>query len=185
MVVRIRATVDGSKLSAFTIDEVHSIAEQSGNTDAEITDAGRTPYDEAVAIHDNCVHHGTAYQRELYTDHSVPGHPRPLPGCKVIDVFETSVHLSRADTIAAMTAKIVELGPEHVSHHCCDPAVLQVVDIGYSSLAHTAAFKAEAIRRGWKCLDEPRNGCLHVEIQQPARIPIPQPALPLAAPVGA
>jgi hypothetical protein len=53
--------------------------------------------------------------------------------------------LPPASIIAAMTAKIIEVGPSKVSLHCADPSKLNVLDIAPSSIVDPAAF-LDAIR---------------------------------------
>lgn len=100
----------------------------SGVRSCEITSVARTPADQARVMYDNCAgsgpQQGPVNQRSLYK----------LPGQVVVDVFEQNRMLPRDQVIALMLAKILELGPQTVSRHCCDPAKVTVFDIGPSSV---------------------------------------------------
>lgn len=154
--------VDPSQLTPHSRDVIEHVCDGSGNPSPRVTCLNRDSAKQAAVMHANLMAHGEAASRAVYLG----------PGQQVIDVWKASAHLNAADTITAMKAKIDELGPHNVSHHCCDPAVLQVVDIALSSLANHAALVDIAQHHSGvdvsKCIDEPSLGCLHLEIPQPA-----------------
>lgn len=156
-------------MSQHTRDTLTHALDNSGNPSCVVTCRGRDAAHQARAMHDNCILHGTAAQYATYSRHDAQGNViEQLPGCRVIDVFVADVHKSAADTIADMTAKILEIGPSLVSKHCGDQTKLEVQDIAQSSLQNGPAFKAILLSHGSgvsKCLDE--NGCFHVEVPQP------------------
>lgn len=100
----------------------------AGVRSCEVTSVARTPAEEAAAMYTNLVgtgkHQGIVEQRRLYLP----------PGNKVIDVFEQNVGQPRDAVIALMTARINEIGPETVSHHCRDPKKFIVWDVGPNSV---------------------------------------------------
>ena len=156
------SNVDPSKLSDLSRAVVRELLERSGNPSGLLTSLTRAPHDQARIMHDNLLVEGVEKQRGLYL----------APGNKVIDVFVASARLNAADTIAAMEARIVELGPQTVSHHCADPKLLGVIDIAPSSLKDTHALirAAKADPRVSKVLDpdDPRchDPAVHLEIPQ-------------------
>jgi len=50
--------------------------------------------------------------------------------------------LHESDILAAMTAKIIAVGPSNVSLHCADPSRLNVIDIAPSSIHDPGAIAA-------------------------------------------
>ena len=153
------AGIDTSKVSNQSRQVLSSLLDGVGCSRVIISSVCRTPFDQARIMHDNCVLHGASSQMDIYKG----------PGEQVVQVFIDSIHLSKDDTIAAMEAKIIALGPTTVSHHCSDPNVLEVFDLTDSSLGSfrdavkVAATPAAGVS---KVLDE--NGVLHVEIPQTA-----------------
>ena len=99
-----------------------------------ITSTSRTPAEQARVMLANIEQQGVDSQLALYL----------APGDAVIHEYQRcrAAGLDRAATLAAMTAKIVAVGPGTVSHHCADPAKLNIIDIAPASLAHPAAFLA-------------------------------------------
>lgn len=164
MTISYASGVDASEVSAYSQQILGNLLAVSNNSHGLVTSVTRDPYDQARVMHDNLIKNGVAYERALYTDHN--GHP--LPGCQVIDVFEACARLTAVDTIAEMRQKIIDLGPSTVSHHCADPALLNVIDVAMSSLANPHDFVAAAKmdKRVSKVLDEPSNHCIHLEIPQ-------------------
>jgi hypothetical protein len=100
----------------------------AGVKSCEITSVARTPEEQARVMYENLIGppplQGIAAQRRLYLP----------PGNLIIDVFEQNASLPADQVQALMAAKIREIGPGTVSHHCCDPKVLTVFDIGPSSV---------------------------------------------------
>jgi hypothetical protein len=120
--------VDPSRVSVSTRAVLARLLALSGNGGCLVTSVTRTPEEQARIMYENLRIHGVGAQRKLYLG----------PGNKVIDAFD--VRAPSAGVIAAMAAAIRAVGPERVSHHCGDPAVLNVLDIAPSSLEHPEAF---------------------------------------------
>jgi len=95
----------------------------AGVQQCEITSVARTPADQARVMFANLVgtglHQGIAEQRKLYLP----------PGNQIIDVYEQNASLPADQVQALMAARIQEVGPQLVSHHCCDPSKMTVWDI--------------------------------------------------------
>jgi hypothetical protein len=108
---------------------------------------------------------GVAKQKALYA----------AAGDSVIDEFVRAKNAGKSDDQirAAMEAKIRAVGPEKVSHHCADPAKLNVVDIAPSSIAKKQAFQtavnaAQKQGKVSKFLTPGNNDpAFHIEIPQP------------------
>ncbi|MBI5670120.1 MAG: transglycosylase SLT domain-containing protein [Chloroflexi bacterium] len=164
-------------LSAHSIKVLKEIMAAAGLKTAMITSTLRDADDQARAMYNNlirpegdCKGCGVAGGRKMYAS----------SGNKVIDVFvqSRSEGKSPEQIKADMAAKIRQLGPSNVSHHCQDPkdyARLNVVDIGPKSVANQAAFEkaareAETAGRVEKFLS-PRDSdpAFHLEIRQPAQ----------------
>jgi hypothetical protein len=76
--------------------------------------------------------------------------------------------MQNQDTIrAAMLQEINNQGCYNVSHHCGDPALLNVVDIaaGVFNPNNHALFVNAVQGRVSRFFDEPYNGCYHLEVQ--------------------
>ncbi len=99
-----------------------------------VTSTSRTPAEQAAAMLANIERLGVDSQLALYR----------APGDAVIGEYQRchAAGLDRAATLAAMTAKIVAVGPGTVSHHCADPTRTNILDIAPPSLARPAAFLA-------------------------------------------
>ncbi len=110
----------------------------SANMRARITSSARTPQQQAQAMYNNIVAHGVAAQKKLYGS----------GGDQVIDVYsaQKAAGKTQDEILAAMVAKILEVGPEHVSRHTADFKKLVVVDIAPSSIANKNAFITTAIQ---------------------------------------
>jgi D-alanyl-D-alanine carboxypeptidase len=122
-----------------TLEVLSDVLRAAGLHRATITSTMRTPAEQARVMYANLVAHGVKSQRRLYG----------AGGRAVIEVFktQTAAGAAKADVIAAMLAKINELGPYKVSHHCGDPSVLNVLDVGPASLGDDdaiARFEAAA-----------------------------------------
>jgi len=136
----------------------------AGVQQCEITSVARTPADQARVMYENCIgtgpQQGPVNQKALYK----------LPGQVVVDVFEQNRTLPRNQVIALMLSKIIELGPQTVSRHCCDPATVTVFDIGPSTVTpqdKRPAFEAavQADRRVAKFLSpHTADPAYHLEI---------------------
>ena len=133
----------------------------------KITSTARSPYEQAVAMYQNCNKTGgVKKQKAIYGPN----------GDKVIEVFEKEKAKKnglRGDAlIEKMMNKIIEIGPGKVSKHCGDSKKINVFDIGYGSLSNKAAFKKALTEYEKKnkstfyFIDEPANSCFHIEIKQ-------------------
>ena len=148
-----RATVTAP--SAQVISE---IVANAGGSSCLITSTARSPVGQARAMYDNLQALGVASQRRLYA----------APGNQVIDTYVASKAAGKTpDQIKAdMTAKINQVGPGRVSHHCADPATLCVVDIAPSSIGDQERFIAavNADSRVTQFFLPPRDPAFHLEI---------------------
>ncbi len=130
-----------------------------------ITSTSRTPADQARVMFNNLETLGVAAQKALYA----------AAGDQVIDVYSEKKAEGKTDAQikTAMEAKIKAIGPEKVSRHCADPAVLNVVDISPLSIANKHAFEnavnVALNNRKVSRFITPRNGdpAYHIEIPQP------------------
>ena len=89
------------------------------------------------------------------------------PGSEVTKVYNKD--LSDEENLSRMISKIYELGPQTVSKHCADSSKLNVVDVSRSKLSDKDAFLSALQSNSsiLKYIDEPSNGCVHIEILQP------------------
>lgn len=156
------SNADASVVSAYTLQVLKECLAAAGETSATITSTSRDPYNQARVMYDNIVSKGVASQKALYA----------AGGDRVIDVYVASraAGKDRAEIIAAMEARIRELGPSTVSKHCADPAVLGVIDVSPGSITNDARFIAavDADARVSKFL-HPGNSsdpAYHIEIPQ-------------------
>jgi hypothetical protein len=157
--IRYGPNADASRVSAHSTAVLERILVTSGNGSCLVTSTARDPDDQARVMFENCERHGAAAQRRLYK----------APGRRVIAVYQRTAGKPRAERIAAMAAEIRAVGPEKVSLHCADPAVLGVVDVAPSSLAHPNEFRAaaEADPDVSRVLGPPTDPAFHLEIRQP------------------
>ena len=145
----------GKQLDQEGFRVLSEILESAGLSKAEVTSVARDAHEQAVAMYDNCKRKGTAHQYKTYGS----------AGDQVIDVYVKNSTKLRHEIIALMEAKITELGPEKVSHHASNDAI--VFDIGKSSLSGNhlkflKAAKKHPKTNGAKTIYE--NDCVHVEI---------------------
>lgn len=82
----------------------------------------------------------------------------------VLNVFDE--HKSKEENIRAMEAKIEEVGPFKVSHHCGRSDSLEVFDVSITSIKNLDHFISGLRSKGYKVLLEHMNGCVHVEISR-------------------
>ncbi len=119
-----------------------------------ITSTARTPEQQAQVMLDNIKKHGLQSQLDLYAN----------PGDKVCLVYDPKK--SDNQNLEAMIAKIYELGPTTVSHHCVDPTQLNTLDISKNGLSNINCFLDALKKAGIFYIDEPQNNCIHIEIKQ-------------------
>jgi hypothetical protein len=153
-------------VSVHTIGVLTDILRTAGCDSCLITSTSRTPAEQARIMFNNIVSQGVVKQKALYA----------AAGDTVIVEFENAKRAGKSNDqiIAAMEAKIRAVGPDKVSHHCADPAKLNVVDVAPSSIAKQQAFQAAvnaALKQGKvsKFLTPGNNDpAFHIEIPQPA-----------------
>lgn len=153
-------------VSVHTLGVLSDILGGAGLNSCLITSTSRTPAEQARIMFNNIVSHGVASQKALYA----------AAGDSVIDEFVKAKNAGKSNDqiVAAMEAKIRAVGPEHVSHHCADPAKLNVVDVAPSSIANKPAFEhaVQAAKTKGKVSTflTPSNHdpAYHIEIPQPA-----------------
>jgi len=152
-----------SDVTAYSLGVLRDVMRVAGIARLTISSTQRSPADQARVMFDNIEQHGVAAQKALYKE----------PGRAVIDVYVAAKAAGKSptDIKAAMTAKIVDLGPFNVSHHAADPNLLNVFDVAPSSVpaAQTDAFERAVLGdpRVAKFLKPPQDPGLHLEIPQP------------------
>ncbi|MDX2146459.1 MAG: hypothetical protein SFZ23_02965 [Planctomycetota bacterium] len=146
--------VGANKTTEHAVNVLIELLEASGLTKATITSASRTPREQARVMYENLVSKGEKHQRELYGPN----------GEKVIDVYVANKDKSKDEVVDLMEAKILELGPSNVSHHCS--AEYDVIDVAPSSIEDRDAFE-RAVRTNSmvkKYLFPPKDPAYHLEI---------------------
>lgn len=136
------------------------VCREVGISGCRVTSAGRTPAEQAAAMYGLVARQDVAVVRALYR----------APGRAVIDVYVAHKGESRAQILAAMTEKILDLGPEKVSLHCS--ARHEVIDVAPSSIPapRLEAFVAAAerhpeVERVLSPISQPRDPeAVHIEI---------------------
>ncbi len=136
-------------VSDYSISVLHQIMSKAKIESLTIGSTARSPRSQARVMFYNIRKNGIAHQKALYGPN----------GDKVIDCYPD---------VDAMYAKIMELGPGNVSHHCANPSDLNVIDISPSSISDKAAF-INAVRSNpgvttfWM---PPGDPAFHLEIPQ-------------------
>jgi hypothetical protein len=155
------AEADSSTVTANSLEILKDVCRAAGVTSVTITSTSRDATNQARVMYDNLESKGVAAQKALYGDY----------GVKVIDVYvDLKAKKKTADEIrAGMKDKIDELGCTNVSKHCSDPKVLEVFDVGPSSIpaAKLEAFQkaAETEARISNYIRTPRDPGCHFEIK--------------------
>ena len=148
--------VDGSQISDYTMGVLRGIAREAGVNTINITSTQRNAQQQAAAMFDNTLRTGAQEQLDIYGP----------SGDAVINVFtDTWNGNNRNVTIDAMTNAINEIGPENVSRHAANPAVINVMDVSQRTIRNHAQFIQAAEQRGVRILNE--NNVFHLEIPQP------------------
>ena len=155
-------------VSVHTLGVLTEILTAAGINSCLITSTSRTPADQARIMFNNIVSKGVVSQKALYK----------APGKAVVDEYvkAKSAGKTGVQIKAAMEAKIKALGPDKVSKHCADPAVLNVVDVAPSSLSNKPTFEKAtkaAVTKGTvsKFLTPDQNDpAYHLEIPQPKAV---------------
>jgi hypothetical protein len=126
-------TLTGKPVPAFAKEVILSAFEKAGVETGVVTSVGRSAGDQARIMYTNLTgsgpQQGVAAQLALYLQ----------PGKDVIEVYVQNKEKSSAEVIELMRQKIEEVGPSKVSHHCCDPSKLAVIDLGPSSIQPQSA----------------------------------------------
>jgi hypothetical protein len=154
-----RGTVD-----ARLIDIIKDGLRAAGASNGTISSTARTAADQARAMFQNLVRTGAAAQFAEYR----------APGDAVIQVWvdETAgmtpaqITANAAAIQAAMVAEINAQGPQNVSLHCADPAVISVVDVPLSAFNGTnrGLFRNSVAPRVTRVLNE--NNVYHIEFRR-------------------
>jgi hypothetical protein len=149
-------TVIGNALPAAALKVLKEVLKAAGIAQAQVTSVSRTPADQARVMYDNCVSKGAAFNKTMYA----------AAGDKVVDVFVANKDKPRDKVIELMKAKILELGPSHVSKHISDTHY--TFDVAPSSIppskhgAFLTAIKAhKAISN---VIPPPTDPAFHIEI---------------------
>ena len=162
-------------ISEYTIETLKKIAAKAGLSSLMITSTLRTPEAQANAMYHNLRKTGYQAQLDLYG-------PVGTAVLQAALAVETDITAANPDispeelkeaVVRVMLDEIANQRPKRVSRHVVTPedyAKLNVLDIGYGSVADKDAFRA-ALRDAegqdiLKFIDEPENGCFHVEIPQ-------------------
>ena len=119
-----------------------------------MTSTARTPESQARAMLDNIKKTSVEAQKKLYAS----------PGDMVIDKYRSD--RNDEENIREMLAEIKRVGPAKVSNHCADPKVMNVFDVSRSKLNGVESFIGALKNANIYFIDEPQNGCVHVEIPQ-------------------
>lgn len=120
-------------VSEYTLNFLADLLRSSGNTQATITSAQRTPREQAEVMYSNILSRGVNSQLALYAE----------PGDRVIREYVSATNrgLNREDVIQAMLAQINREGAQNVSRHCLeDFTTANVIDVAPSSIRNNSAF---------------------------------------------
>lgn len=161
--VKFGANAKSGDVSPLSLSILKDVMAKAGIDSCTISSTARDPFNQARVMFNNIKNEGVAAQKKLYAD----------AGDQVIDVFVAAQKAgkNRDETIKAMEAKIVALGPSNVSHHAADPKVLNVFDVAPNSIpsgkkgAFEAAIKAN--KSIAKFIFPPADPGYHFEIKQP------------------
>lgn len=181
MNINFESESDRAKVSVYSLSVIQSLMMIANIEEVMVTSVQRTPAAQAHAMFVNCLAYGAEKETALYA----------APGRAVVAVFaaEKAKGTLPEQIVAAMTAKIVALGPQNVSHHCIsDSSKLNVIDIGAHSIQstqrrdfHLAVSKCVKLSRFFDPYTVPMDPAFHLEIPQPpgeASPPSPQPSTP-------
>lgn len=141
-----------SSLSAYTKSIIKNLKGYTGTV--YVTSTARTPESQARAMLDNIKKTSVEAQKKLYAS----------PGDMVIDKYRND--RNDEENIREMLAEINRVGPSKVSKHCADPKVMNVFDVSRSKLNGVESFIGALKNANIYFIDEPQNGCVHVEIPQ-------------------
>lgn len=159
-VIRFAEKAVREAVSPYTVAVLLELMRSTGNLELTITSSVRTPADQARVMFQNIERQGVAHQLNLYGS----------IGDQVILAYKAAVECKSepSEILAAMTKKIVEIGPGAVSAHMRDPKQINVIDIDPCSLTNRKRF-ADAVRKDQrvsKFLEPPFDPAFHLEIPQ-------------------
>ena len=157
------ANAEISDVSALSLSILKDVMKKAGVASCVISSTARDPFNQARVMFNNIKSTSVAKQKALYA----------AAGDMVIDEFVKAQNAgkTRDQTIKAMEAKIIAIGPSNVSHHAADPKVLNVFDVAPNSIpsdkksAWEAAIKAN--KSIAKFIFPPADPGYHFEIKQP------------------
>jgi len=149
-------TLTGESLPDAPRNLLIQILQEAGISSARVSSGPRNAHEQAVVMYENLQSQSLADQKELYMQ----------PGKQVIAVYEANAGKSKAEVIAAMEAKINELGPSTVSKHCDNS--YYAFDVGPPSIqGHEKAF-VDAVKAHMppitKFLVPPADPGYHIQI---------------------
>lgn len=154
---------DEAKVSKKSREVITDILTSAKIASAKITSVQRTPAEQARAMYGNCLATSVQKQLDLYGPY----------GDAVIRVFQRLSTKPSEQVIAAMTIEIISLGPGNVSHHCADPASLNVIDISAANMSDSQQIALEIVIRNERRIIRhfsprtvPSDPAFHIEIPQ-------------------
>lgn len=151
---------------------LREICASCGVVAACVTSVARTPREQAEVMYENCLRPVEPDVKALYPDPIARQFALyKAPGRSVIQVFVERQAEGRETCVAAMEARINEVGPQLVSRHCAGPdGPVWVIDVGPGSILpeRRAAFAAASERhpRVVHFLQPPRDPAFHLEISK-------------------
>ena len=157
----------------YSIEVLKELAAAAGLESIRITSTLRTPEGQARAMYHNAKN--TGYDKQIALYGPVGRSVLKVSMDKEAELKAANPNVTDEELKAAATsAMIEEIGrqfPKRVSRHVVPPeeyAKLNVIDIGYDSVADKEAFrealKAASEKGQIKYIDEPENDCFHIEI---------------------
>jgi RHS repeat-associated protein len=171
--ITLDAGVSHEDISDYSAGIVNDAMISIGDTEVGVSSGVRTPEQQANAMYKNLIKGTVEGEKKTYG----------AGGDKVIDVFvDMQAKIDKQGYVfnqhtpkeikAAMTAKINELGPSHVSNHTVnDPRQLNVFDIKPSTVSnvknfHNALIGDKRVKQVWSKINKPSEKAVHVEIRQ-------------------
>jgi hypothetical protein len=133
--IKFLATANQTVVSEYSKALLKQLLAAANCMSCVVTSTSRTPQEQARVMYQNILIHGVEKQLALYA----------VAGDSVINEYVRLHQSGQAEStiLTAMTAKIIEIGPQRVSKHCADPKEWNVLDIAPSSLASPARFEAQ------------------------------------------
>ena len=116
-------------VSSRTIEIVKKLLRYAGGRKGVITSSMRTPLEQAVAMYDN--------EKAGKSARYGPAGTIVMAEYKL----QKAANKTKGEIIAAMVAKINELGPSNVSKHCGDSSILSVIDVSRWVLSQSSQMR--------------------------------------------